>query len=75
VALEGLRTGLTSPPLASAVAARIQKADQPRANGFINAGTVAGIVFSGVAAILAAGQWRQLYALFAMIGAGVAVWV
>ncbi|MBV4484753.1 MFS transporter [Pseudomonas sp. SWRI153] len=75
VALAGLSTGLTSPPLASAVAARLSECDRPRANGFINAGTAAGIVFSGLAAILAAGQWRQLYALFALIGAGVTVWL
>ncbi|MDR7054085.1 putative MFS family arabinose efflux permease [Pseudomonas koreensis] len=75
VALAGLSTGLTSPPLASAVAARLDDADRPRANGFINAGTAAGIVFSGVAAIVAAGQWRQLYALFALIGVGVTVWL
>ena len=75
VALAGLSTGLTSPPLASAVAARLDDADRPRANGFINAGTAAGIVFSGLAAILAAGQWRQLYALFALIGIGVTIWL
>lgn len=75
VALAGLSTGLTSPPLASAVAARLDDADRPRANGFINAGTAAGIVFSGFAAILAAGQWRQLYALFALIGIGVTLWL
>ncbi|MED7666235.1 MFS transporter [Pseudomonas moraviensis subsp. stanleyae] len=75
VALAGLSTGLTSPPLASAVAARLDGADRPRANGFINAGTAVGIVFSGLAAILAAGQWRQLYALFALIGIGVTVWL
>ena len=75
VALAGLSTGLTSPPLACAVAARLDDADRPRANGFINAGTAAGIVFSGLAAILAAGQWRQLYALFALIGIGVTIWL
>jgi len=75
VALAGLSTGLTSPPLASAVAARLDDTDRPRANGFINAGTAAGIVFSGLAAILAAGQWRQLYALFGLIGIGVTFWL
>jgi predicted MFS family arabinose efflux permease len=75
VALAGLSTGLTSPPLASAVAARLVDADRPRANGFINAGTAVGIVFSGLAAIGAAGQWRELYALFALIGIGVTLWL
>ncbi|MFG6205885.1 MFS transporter [Pseudomonas retamae] len=75
VALAGLSTGLTSPPLASAVAARIAEAQRARANGFINAGTAAGIVFSGLAVVVAAGQWRQLYALFAMMGGAITVWL
>lgn len=75
VALAGLSTGLTSPPLASAVAAQFDQANRARANGFINAGTAAGIVFSGFAVIVAAGEWRALYALFALIGVGVTVWL
>ncbi|WP_434710839.1 MFS transporter [Pseudomonas sp. R1-1] len=75
VALAGLSTGLTSPPLASAVAARIAEAQRARANGFINAGTAAGIVFSGLAVVVAAGQWRQLYALFAVMGVGITLWL
>ncbi|QRK86578.1 YbfB/YjiJ family MFS transporter [Pseudomonas granadensis] len=75
VALAGLSTGLTSPPLASAVAARIAEAQRAQANGFINAGTAAGIVFSGLAVVVAAGQWRQLYALFAMMGVGITLWL
>lgn len=75
IGLAGLSTGLTSPPLATAVAARFNDRDSPKANGTINAGTAAGIVFSGMAALLAAGAWRELYGLFALIGAGVTVWI
>ncbi len=75
IGLAGLSTGLTSPPLATAVAARFSDRDSAKANGTINAGTAAGIVFSGIAALLAAGAWRELYGLFAIIGAGVTVWV
>lgn len=75
IALAGLSTGLTSPPLASAVARQFSHQDRPKANGTINAGTAAGIVFSGLAALLAAGAWRELYTLFAFIGAGVSVWL
>ncbi|WP_415845918.1 MFS transporter [Stutzerimonas zhaodongensis] len=75
IALAGLSTGLTSPPLASAVARQFSHVDRPKANGTINAGTAAGIVFSGMAALLAAGAWRELYTLFAIIGAGVSVWL
>lgn len=75
IALAGLSTGLTSPPLASAVAAQFGDEDRPKANAMINAGTAAGIVFSGMAALMAAGAWRELYALFALIGGGVTVWL
>ncbi len=75
IALAGLSTGLTSPPLASAVARQFSHDDRSKANGTINAGTAAGIVFSGMAALLAAGAWRELYTLFAMIGAGVSAWL
>ncbi|EZQ16060.1 MULTISPECIES: MFS transporter [Gammaproteobacteria] len=75
IGLAGLSTGLTSPPLATAVAARFNDRDSPKANGMINAGTAAGIVFSGMAALLAAGAWRELYGLFALIGAGISLWL
>ena len=75
IALAGLSTGLTSPPLASAVARQFSHDDRPKANGMINAGTAIGIVFSGMAALLAAGAWRELYILFASIGAGVSAWL
>jgi predicted MFS family arabinose efflux permease len=73
--LAGLSTGLTSPPLATAVGARLSAKNRPKANAIINSGTAAGIVFSGLAALLAAGAWRELYTLFAMIGGGVTVWL
>jgi predicted MFS family arabinose efflux permease len=75
IALAGLSTGLTSPPLASAVTLLFTDRDRPKANGTINAGTAIGIVFSGLAALLAAGAWRELYVLFAAIGVGVSVWL
>ncbi|MBD8577167.1 MFS transporter [Pseudomonas syringae] len=75
IGLAGLSTGLTSPPLATAVAALFSDRDSPKANGAINAGTAAGIVFSGLAALLAAGAWRELYGLFALMGAAVTAWV
>ncbi|SDV12322.1 MFS transporter [Pseudomonas mucidolens] len=75
IALAGLSTGLTSPPLACAVAARFNGDGRPKANALINAGTAAGIVFSGGAALIAAGAWRELYALYALMGAGITVWI
>lgn len=75
IALAGLSTGLTSPPLASAVAQQIAEQNRPKANATINAGTAAGIVFSGLAALLVAGAWRELYGLFALMGAAVTLWL
>ncbi|MCQ8781952.1 MFS transporter [Mangrovibrevibacter kandeliae] len=75
IALAGLSSGLTSPPLAAAVAARVETARRDRANGAINAGTAAGIVFSGLVAVAAIGSWRDIYGLFALIAAGVAAWI
>ncbi|MFC7557322.1 MFS transporter [Pseudoroseomonas wenyumeiae] len=75
MALAGLSTGFTSPPLASAVAWRFDEQTRPKANGMINAGTAAGIVLSGIAALAFAAAWRELYLLFTLIGAGVTVWL
>nr|WP_282189118.1 MFS transporter [Azospirillum sp. SYSU D00513] len=75
MALGGLGTGIASPPLASAVARGFDEGARPKANGMINAGTAAGIVFSGVAVMGFALPWRGLYALFALIGAAVTVWL
>lgn len=75
IALAGLSTGLTSPPLAAAVARCLDDAARPKANGAINAGTAAGIIFSGLAVIAFASAWREIYALFAVIGAVVTAWL
>ncbi|WP_181295271.1 MFS transporter [Pseudomonas sp. Q2-TVG4-2] len=75
IALAGLSTGLTSPPLASAISMQFGEKDRPKANTVINAGTAAGIIFSGMAAIMAAGAWRDLYVLFALIGGGITLWL
>jgi predicted MFS family arabinose efflux permease len=75
VALAGLSTGLTSPPLATAVSLQFDDAHQPKANAIINAGTAAGIVFSGLASLIAFGGWRELCMLFSIISGAVAVWV
>jgi len=75
VALAGLSTGLTSPPLATAVSLQFDDTHRPKANAIINAGTAAGIVLSGLACLLAFGGWRELYILFSVISGAVAVWV
>ncbi|MFC7555307.1 MFS transporter [Pseudoroseomonas wenyumeiae] len=74
-ALAGLSSGLASPPLAAAVARCIEDAAQPKANGAINAGTAAGIIFSGLVVMTSGRSWRELYVLFTMIGMAVTVWL
>lgn len=75
MAIGGLSTGLTSPPLASAVAKAFPYHAQARSNGVINAGTAVGIVISGVAAIASASSWRALYAVFAFLGLITTFWL
>ena len=75
VALAGLSTGLTSPPLATAVSMQFDDAHRPKANAIINAGTAAGIVFSGLASLIVLGGWRELYMLFSAISCVVALWL
>ncbi|CAO3426287.1 MFS transporter [Azospirillum endophyticum] len=73
--LAGVGTGLTSPPLAAAVARCLEDSARPKANGAINAGTAAGIIFSGIAVMAFPGGWRGLYGFFAAIGAAVTIWL
>lgn len=75
IALAGLSTGLASPPLATAVAARFGDRDSAKANATINAGTAAGIVLAGMAALLDVGSWREVYGVFSLFGVGVTVWL
>lgn len=75
MALAGLGTGLTSPPLAGAVARSLDADARPKANGLVNAGTAAGIVLSGLAVTMIGSGWRDLYVGFAVIGGAVTLWI
>jgi predicted MFS family arabinose efflux permease len=75
VLFAGMSTGLSSPPLADAVARRITPANQPRANTWINAATSLGVVVAGPVALAATGEWRAAYLMFALVGAVSAAWV
>lgn len=66
VMLAGSSTGLASPPLAAAVGAAVRPAAQGSANTVVNAGTSAGVLLSGPAALLLGGQWRLAFAAFAV---------
>jgi len=75
IALAGLSTGLTSPPLATAISLYFDDENRPRANSIINAGTAAGIVFSGAASLIAFGDWREIYMVFSLVSCGVTIWI
>ncbi len=75
VASAGLSTGLASPPLAAAVSVAVAPARQAAANTFVNSGTSAGVVLSGLVALHFAGAWRDAYAAFCVISLGVVLCV
>jgi predicted MFS family arabinose efflux permease len=75
IALAGLSTGLTSPPLAFAVSSLFSSESRSQANATINAGTTAGIVFCGLSVLLVAGAWRELYFAFTLVGAATTLWL
>jgi len=75
VASAGLSTGLASPPLAAAVSVAVAPARQAAANTFVNSGTSAGVVLSGLVALFFAGAWRDAYAAFCVVSLGVALCV
>ncbi|RKQ72275.1 MFS transporter [Oceanibaculum indicum] len=69
VLLAGLSTGLASPPMAAAVALAVRQEKQDVTNTMINAGTSAGLVMSGTAALAMAGQWRLAFLAFTVVAA------
>ena len=74
VLIAGCSSGLASPPMGDAVARVIASERQDRANALINSGTSVGVILSGPAALVAAGQWRLAWAAFAAIGLAVLAW-
>ena len=75
VLFAGTSTGLASPPLAGAVAARIGTGHQGRANTLINSGSSVGVALSGPIALVYVGAWREAYLLFAAVAACISPWV
>ena len=73
VIVAGSSAGLASPPLAAAVAAKVDSARQDTTNTAINAGTSAGVALSGPVAILAGAGWRVAFACFAGAAAAMAL--
>ena len=73
VLFAGVSTGLASPPLAAAVSRAVRRERQDATNTFINAGTSAGVVLSGPAALLLGAEWRLAFALFATASLAVAI--
>jgi predicted MFS family arabinose efflux permease len=73
VMLAGSSTGLVSPPMAAAVAVAVRPDRQSATNTVINAGTSAGVVFSGPVALMMGDEWRLAFAGFAAVAIGLAL--
>lgn len=71
----GSSTGVASPPLAQAIAHRVDPASRDRIQAIVNAGTGLGVMVSGPVALVAQGQWRAAWLVFALLSAVVTVWV
>ena len=74
ILVAGSSTGLASPPPRPSVARLVNHDRQDRANTLINSGTSVGVALSGPVALVAAGQWRLAWAVFAAISFAVLVW-
>jgi predicted MFS family arabinose efflux permease len=72
----GSSTGVASPPLADAIARNVRQcARHDRAQAIVNAGPGVGIGVSGPIALVALGNWRAAWLVFAAIAAAVSIWV
>ena len=75
VLVAGSSTGIASPPLAAAVARGVREDARDTAQTVVNAGTGIGVLLSGPVALVLLDEWRLAWGLFAVITAGVTVWV
>ena len=74
VVVAGSAAGAASPALVSAVAATVRGPAADRAQAIVNSGTGAGVVVGGLLAMAVAGQWRLLWAGFAVAALVVTWW-
>lgn len=75
VLVAGCSTGIASPPLAAAVAQWVREGVRDTAQTVVNAGTGVGVLVSGPVALLLMDHWRLAWAMFAVVAAGVTLWV
>jgi predicted MFS family arabinose efflux permease len=75
VVIAGSSTGLASPPMAAAVSRWVHDRVRDRTQAMVNAGTGIGVLVSGPIALSLFDQWRWAWAAFAVLAAGVTVWV
>lgn len=67
VIVAGASTGLATPPLVSLVNRGVEPVRRGAAQTTVNAGTGVGVLVSGPSALLANGNWRLAWALFATL--------
>lgn len=68
VVVAGASTGLATPPLVALVNRGVEPVRRSAAQATVNAGTGVGVLVSGPSALLASGNWRVAWALFAVLG-------
>ena len=75
VLVAGSSTGVSSPPLADAVARTVRATSRDRTQTVINAAAGAGVAIAGPVALLTQEQWRAAWITFAIACAAVTVYV
>jgi predicted MFS family arabinose efflux permease len=75
ILIAGTSTGIASPPLAAAIAQRIDGVAGDRAQTIVNAGTGIGVLVSGPVAFALFDDWRFAWGVYAVITAAVTAWV
>lgn len=75
VLVAGSSTGVASPPMAAAISRWVREGVQDRAQSVVNAGTGIGVLVSGPVALLLIDQWRYAWGVFAVLAAGVTLWI
>lgn len=74
VLVAGASSGIAYPPFSQAVKRLLPESQQSTAVAVINSGTSYGVLVSGPLALVAGGQWRLAWALFALLAVAATVW-
>lgn len=74
VLVAGASSGIAYPPFSQAVKRLLHESHQSTAVSLINSGTSYGVLVSGPLALIAGGQWRLAWVLFALLAVAATLW-